>query len=226
MSRRQLSVFIDESGDFGPYQKHSPYYFVGLVMHDQSNSISDQIEKFESRCALSKFRDCTVHTGPLIRGEDQYREWPPELRRRLFSLFYQFALHLPFTYQTFLYEKQKEQIPGQMQESLSRMLSDFLTAHMDYLCSFDEVVVYYDNGQKELKKILDKHFPRIPTVVSIRKIYPTKYRLFQVADLVCTLELESLKFENNLQSTSDRNFFHTIKRLRKDFLNGLRKKRI
>ncbi len=32
----ELSVFIDESGDFGPYEHHAPYYIITLVFHDQS----------------------------------------------------------------------------------------------------------------------------------------------------------------------------------------------
>ena len=26
-----LSIFIDESGDFGPYEHHAPYYLIALV---------------------------------------------------------------------------------------------------------------------------------------------------------------------------------------------------
>ena len=29
-----LSVFIDESGDFGPYEHHCPYYLITLVFRD------------------------------------------------------------------------------------------------------------------------------------------------------------------------------------------------
>jgi hypothetical protein len=28
---RELSIFIDESGDFGPFEKHSPFYVLSLV---------------------------------------------------------------------------------------------------------------------------------------------------------------------------------------------------
>ena len=36
MKEKVLSVFIDESGDFGDYDFHSPYYYVAMVLHDQS----------------------------------------------------------------------------------------------------------------------------------------------------------------------------------------------
>jgi len=38
-----LSVFIDESGDFGEYCYHSPYYMVAMVLHEQRHSLSNEI---------------------------------------------------------------------------------------------------------------------------------------------------------------------------------------
>ena len=35
--RQILSVFIDESGDFGPYDFHAPFYLVAMVLHNQGN---------------------------------------------------------------------------------------------------------------------------------------------------------------------------------------------
>ena len=32
---RELSIFIDESGDFGEYDYHSPWYIVTMVFHNQ-----------------------------------------------------------------------------------------------------------------------------------------------------------------------------------------------
>ncbi|MBE5763941.1 MAG: DUF3800 domain-containing protein [Clostridiales bacterium] len=33
---KELSIFVDESGDFDIESKHSPYYIFSLVFHDQS----------------------------------------------------------------------------------------------------------------------------------------------------------------------------------------------
>jgi hypothetical protein len=32
--KKTLSVFIDESGDFGSYEAHAPYYLVAMVLHN------------------------------------------------------------------------------------------------------------------------------------------------------------------------------------------------
>ena len=48
MPDRILSVFIDESGDFGAYEANAPYYIVSMVLHDQSVSIVKNIADFET----------------------------------------------------------------------------------------------------------------------------------------------------------------------------------
>ena len=42
---KELSVFVDESGDFGEYNHHAPYYIIAMVFHKQENSIAEDIEK-------------------------------------------------------------------------------------------------------------------------------------------------------------------------------------
>ena len=39
---RELSIFIDESGDFGSYEHHCPYYLMTLVFHNQSDPIVER----------------------------------------------------------------------------------------------------------------------------------------------------------------------------------------
>ena len=36
-----LSVFIDESGDFGEYNENSPYYLVSMVLHEPENQVHE-----------------------------------------------------------------------------------------------------------------------------------------------------------------------------------------
>ena len=46
---KELSIFIDESGDFGAYEPHSSFYIVTLVFHDQSKDISKNINILDSK---------------------------------------------------------------------------------------------------------------------------------------------------------------------------------
>ena len=65
-----LSVFVDESGDFGPYSKHSPYYIVSMVFHNQSIDINQNIDKLNEELKKLGFIDHVIHTEPLIRKEE------------------------------------------------------------------------------------------------------------------------------------------------------------
>jgi hypothetical protein len=38
-----IEIFIDESGDFGPYREHCPYYFVTMVFHEAAESLYSNI---------------------------------------------------------------------------------------------------------------------------------------------------------------------------------------
>ena len=58
---KELSVFIDESGDFGQYEYHSPYYIVSLVFHDQSVDIRHDIDHLNMKFRESGLPDSPVH---------------------------------------------------------------------------------------------------------------------------------------------------------------------
>ena len=40
---KELSIFVDESGNFGTYDYHSPYYIFSLICHNQNDDISNWI---------------------------------------------------------------------------------------------------------------------------------------------------------------------------------------
>ena len=42
---KELSVFIDESGDFGEYSFHAPFYIVTMVFHDQKTEIENELRR-------------------------------------------------------------------------------------------------------------------------------------------------------------------------------------
>lgn len=67
-----LSCFIDESGDFGPYEAHSPYYYVTFVLHDQNSDLTNMINGLNQRMSNEGIANHAIHTGPLIRRENHY----------------------------------------------------------------------------------------------------------------------------------------------------------
>lgn len=70
----ELSVFVDESGDFGEYDYHAPYYIISLVFHNQSNDIQSDLAHFEDELSYLNLPNHCVHAGPIIRSEEEYKE--------------------------------------------------------------------------------------------------------------------------------------------------------
>ena len=73
--------------------------------------------------------------------------------------------------------------------------------------SQDKVIVYYDNGQKEMTTIVNAVFNSL-LEADVRKVHPSDYSLFQAADLFCTLTLGEQKMDGpEGLSTSETEFF-------------------
>ena len=56
----------------------------------------------------------------------------------------------------------------------------------------------------------------------IRRVTPSDYRLFQAADMFCSMELIRLKSEASAISASELEFFGNILDLKKNYLNPLK----
>ena len=48
LALKELSIFIDESGDFGEYDHRSPFYIISMVYHDQEKDIKPAIERLDN----------------------------------------------------------------------------------------------------------------------------------------------------------------------------------
>jgi hypothetical protein len=221
---RNLSVFVDESGDYGPYNYISPYYIVSLVFHDQSNNLSEEIKSLESVISHIDIPERAIHTGPLIRRESDYLYFDTLTRRKIFNSIFDFARRIPFSYTILLVEKKQISDPLLLIARLSKQLSSFLTENIELFSKYDNTIVYYDNGQVDLTKILVSVFSTVLNNVEFRKAFPSDYKLFQVADLLCTIELLRLKNEAKVLSKSEKNFFPSTKKLRKIYITKMRKK--
>lgn len=97
---------------------------------------------------------------------------------------------------------------------------------MQYFLSFDQVKVYYDNGQVEVTKILSSVLNVMFQNDIFRKVIPSSYRLFQVADLICSFNLISIKAENKMLPKSELYFFPNIRDLKKNYLKPIQKKEL
>ena len=49
---KELSIFVDESGDFGVYDYHAPFYIISMVLHDQAVNIVDDLKILEMNLVI------------------------------------------------------------------------------------------------------------------------------------------------------------------------------
>lgn len=224
---RELSVFVDESGDPGT---ESEYYLVALVFHDQR----DGAEKFE-RGYLNSLRaqgldDILLHLSPLLNGHDDYEGMDIQRRKRHLAAFRIFTQYLPFRYSVFAYKKSElDEDPSSSRSVVQRIRRDlaiYLLDHLDHLRQFDRVKIYCDNGRELVTKALHDAFEYVPSKKTIiyRNASPGRYRLSQVADCVCTLELDAIKYENKKENWTDELFFGNRRHFEKNYLRKLKGK--
>ncbi|MBO7353708.1 MAG: DUF3800 domain-containing protein [Lachnospiraceae bacterium] len=88
---KELSIFIDESGDFGEYDIHAPFYIIGMVFHDQSQDISEELKKLEKMLSNSGWPDHCVHAGPAIRAEYEFKSYSMDERQHIIKSLIWFA---------------------------------------------------------------------------------------------------------------------------------------
>ncbi|MCR5395851.1 MAG: hypothetical protein K6E64_00135 [Lachnospiraceae bacterium] len=82
---KELSIFIDESGDFSEYTIHSPYYIITMIFHDQSDDINPSISKLNQELFYLQLDGLCIHTGPIIRKKEIYKNMNIAERRRIFN---------------------------------------------------------------------------------------------------------------------------------------------
>ncbi len=80
----RTSIFVDESGSDGLSDRH---YLLTVVMHDQSDSIADSIEAYESALRTKGLPDIPFHASPLMNSKDQYSGLDLRTRKMLLGSF-------------------------------------------------------------------------------------------------------------------------------------------
>ena len=113
-----------------------------------------------------------------------------------------------------------------MHDVLLQDMNRFLIENADMLNSYDKLKIYYDNGQSQMRQLLREAFAMFSaTVEFVANVQPEKYRLFQVADLLCTLELIDKRLEAGLPMTkSEYRFFGGEHKFRKNILRQFKSK--
>lgn len=122
---KELSIFIDESGDFSQTVNQSPYYIVTLLFHDQSDDITENITRLKQWLLDASINDEYIHTHPIIRKEDPYHNLSIDERRKILNKMLRFTMGCPIKYFNIIVNKRE----CKDKHSLSAIIDLF-----DHLC--------------------------------------------------------------------------------------------
>lgn len=213
-----LSVFVDESGRFRYPDNDSRFYIIGMVFHKQSDDISDMISAFD-RSIMDLGLDpesFVFHAGPLIRKEKGYEFFSRKLRGKIYSRMMAFARKIDFKWHCLYVDKKFINSSLQIVSQLQKQLDTFVHTHKEILDNVDKIRVYYDCGQSPVTNLLHSSFSNIRNKVEFAEnVQPKKYKLFQLADLICSLNLVQIKINSNEKLTdSEYSFFGGLRAFR------------
>lgn len=227
---KELSIFVDESGDFGETDNKNPYYLLMLVLHDQSKPLSlSKLEWLDEklRNLFPSGSNTYVHAGPIIRKEKEFNCLELEDRRHIINSLFHFAISSDINYISFIVDKRESnQSPIWLHNQLVKMLNQFIDQNLTLFTSYDKVKLYYDLGQKEITNILNSIFySRLPNYL-LGNTNVHSYRLFQVADLLCTFELLNLKKGLGGFTKSETIFFENSRKFNKNYYKSIKRKKL
>ena len=150
-----------------------------------------------------------------------------EERRGIMRRMFVFTQKANITYRCFEIDKHFNTKDTAIHDSLLQQLLAFLVGNVSEFNSYDKLKVYYDNGQEQVSRLLREAFALFSARVEfVPDVSPDSYRLFQAADLACTLELVKAKLQaTGKLSESENAFFGGAKSFRKNYLKMLERKR-
>ena len=146
----------------------------------------------------------------------------------MLSAFAALVRYLPVTYRTFIYRQSEFHELDTLVMRMKRDISEMLFDHLSFFQSFDEVKIYYDNGQDIVKQALDQSIGLCSQeeAVERRRTSMTDYRLEQVADYLCTIELAAIKYAAKEDGGTYDKFFGGIGSFKRNWLKQARRKRL
>lgn len=134
---KELSVFVDESGDFGEYDYRAPFYIISMVIHDQDDDIRLDLKKLESEMKNIGWPEHCVHAGPVIRSEHEYKEYSLEERQQILKRLMTFARKTDIKFKSIYIEKKHIDDSIEATGKLSKQLAMFIRNNLEFFMGYN-----------------------------------------------------------------------------------------
>ena len=106
----------------------------------------------------------------------------------------------------FVYKKLEYDNIFKLEARMARDLSQFIMSNLTYFQSFSKVILYYDNGQHELNRILNTVLATQLVDYDVRKVIPNEYRLFLLLKIIKTRVIT----EQSVTTKANKSLYVTI----------------
>ncbi len=209
---KKLKIFIDESGDFGFSKNSSALYIASFVMYDSEKNIQKDINYLNRKLKELNFKGM-IHINPLIAKRDEYNYMSYEERKKIFFTLFHFCTRLDIKIKTIIVNKKYVNNKYNLKKSLYKEINKMFLINKDYFNKFQQIIIYYDNGQEDLTEILKVIFSNVKTIW-IEMFDHEKEKLFKIADLLTTIDKVEYKRKNKIKLSNNEKYFFEIDDLR------------
>jgi hypothetical protein len=220
---KRLNIFVDETGEFGFNKGASELYGVSFTFHEQDNDIMPELITLNNRLSEIGYTNM-IHMADLIMKRGDYSKFSIDTRKNIFKSIYHFSRKIKVKYKTIIIDKRYTDNGRILRQQLSYEINKMIKDKENYFEKFDQIVMYYDNGQEVLGTILDSIFLRFDTFEHRIEFDHKEKRLFQVSDMLTYIDKFDYKYKNKMTFTKSEKYFFTDDEIRK-ILRELNKKR-
>ena len=224
-SKKELDIYVDETGDESQYSKANPLYIVSFVCVENVKLNDFAVDCLKNKLSSLKGGDSFVHTGSLVRNEEPYKDLLREDREKLFGALFFFARKTNFLFFNAVLDKKVHQ-EKPLGERVGDVIADAIRERKKYFDKFDVVRLHYDGGQDFLRGIFTATVKYVFNKGSYVSTSQKETPFMQLADMVGFMELLWFKANNGTLTKSDEKFFGKKQKIYKDYLKFLLSKKI
>jgi len=220
---RRLNIFVDETGEFGFGKGASELYGVSFTFHEHDNDIIPELNVLNDRLSKIGYTNM-IHMADLIMKRGDYFTFSIDTRKNIFKSIYHFSRKIKVKYKTIIIDKRYTNNGRILRQQLSYEINKMIKDNEQYFEKFNQIVMYYDNGQEVLGTILDSIFMRFDGFEHRVDFDHKEKRLFQVSDMLTYIDKFDYKYKNKMSFAKSEKYFFTDDEIRK-ILRELNKKR-
>lgn len=203
--KRRLNIFVDESGDFGFSKGSSELYGVSFTIHESDNFIENDVAYLKDRLKKANY-DGMIHLADLVARRGDYADFDFKRRKDIFWSIFYFSKRVKVKVHTIILNKKFKSEKGFNRE-LAGKINDFLDSIGNYIDGFEKVVIYYDNGQGSLGRMLDTLLITKHNVEHRVQFDHKEKRLFQISDMLTFVDKMVYKYQNHIPLTKAEQYF-------------------